>query len=115
MTVTHTAGGVAHFDVTGPDTAALERFYGTVLDWQMEPRGPGYTLVRTPQGSADGAIAEDDEASLTIGVVVADLEAAVQLATEHGGTVVMPPTDNGWVTKARITDPAGNALTLIQG
>jgi hypothetical protein len=26
----------------------------------------------------------------------------------------MPPTDNGWVTKAQVTDPAGNIVTLIQ-
>jgi hypothetical protein len=26
----------------------------------------------------------------------------------------MPPTDNGWVVKAQIRDPAGNLLTLIQ-
>lgn len=42
-----------------------------------------------------------------------DLDDAVARAAELGATVVMPPTDNGWVTKARITDPAGNTLTLI--
>ena len=25
----------------------------------------------------------------------------------------MPPTDNGWVTKALVTDPDGNQLSLI--
>jgi hypothetical protein len=27
----------------------------------------------------------------------------------------MPATDNGWVHKAQVRDPAGNLLTLIQG
>jgi len=26
----------------------------------------------------------------------------------------MPATDNGWVTKAQVSDPAGNLVTLIQ-
>jgi predicted enzyme related to lactoylglutathione lyase len=34
--------------------------------------------------------------------------------TGPGGTVLMPPTDNGWVVKALVADPAGNALSLIQ-
>jgi predicted enzyme related to lactoylglutathione lyase len=45
---------------------------------------------------------------------VDDLSAAVERATALGGTVVMPPTDNGWVVKAQVTDPAGNPVTLIQ-
>jgi hypothetical protein len=32
----------------------------------------------------------------------------------EGGDVVMPVTDNGWVRKAQVRDPAGNILTLIQ-
>jgi predicted enzyme related to lactoylglutathione lyase len=27
---------------------------------------------------------------------------------------VMPVTDNGWVRKAQVADPAGNIITLIQ-
>jgi len=26
----------------------------------------------------------------------------------------MPPTDNGWVAKAQLQDPAGNLVNLIQ-
>jgi predicted enzyme related to lactoylglutathione lyase len=52
---------------------------------------------------------------LTFGVVVADLDGALDLAVREGGRVVLPKTDNGWVSKAQIADPAGNVLTLIQG
>ena len=38
-----------------------------------------------------------------------------QVAGRAGGAVVMEPTDNGWVTKAQVTDPAGNVVTLIEG
>ena len=104
---------IVHFDVAGPDEAALQRFYAGVLDWGVEPQGPGYALVRTPEGGPDGAVVENEAASLTLGVAVDDLDAAVARVTEHGGEVLMPPTDNGWVHKAIVVDPAGNRISLI--
>ena len=104
---------IVHFDVAGPDEAALHRFYAGVLDWRVEPQGPGYALVRTPEGGPDGAVVEGSDASLTLGVAVDDLDATVARVTELGGEVLMPPTDNGWVVKALVVDPAGNRLSLI--
>jgi predicted enzyme related to lactoylglutathione lyase len=104
---------IVHFDVAGPDEAALHRFYAGVLEWRVEPQGPGYALVRTPDGGPDGAVVEGEPPSLTLGVAVDDLDAAVARVTEHGGEVLMPPTDNGWVTKALVADPAGNRIALI--
>jgi predicted enzyme related to lactoylglutathione lyase len=105
---------IAHFDVAGPDPAALHRFYGGVFGWEVAEQGPGYALVRTPGGGADGAVVEADDASLTIGVAVEDLGAALAAAEALGGEVVMPATDNGWVVKGQVADPAGNVVTLIQ-
>ncbi len=107
--------GIAHFDIAGPGFEALRSFYSGVFAWSVAPRGPGYASVTTPEGSADGAIVEAPEATLTIGVVVPDLARSLDLAVAHGGTVAMPVTDNGWVRKAQIVDPAGNRVTLIQG
>ena len=104
---------IVHFDVAGPDEAALHRFYAGVLDWRVEPQGPGYALARTPEGGPDGAVVEGSDASLTLGVAVDDLEATVARVAELGGEVLMPPTDNGWVVKALVVDPAGNRLSLI--
>lgn len=105
---------IAHFDVSGPDPERLHRFYGGVFGWDVSVQGPGYALVRTPEGTADGAVLEADEPSLTIGVVVPELESALHAAAELGGEVVMPATDNGWVVKGQVRDPAGNLVTLIQ-
>jgi uncharacterized protein len=104
---------IVHFDVAGPDEAALHRFYAGVLAWSVEPQGPGYALVRTPEGGPDGAVVEGSDASLTLGVAVDDLEATVARVADLGGEVLMPPTDNGWVVKALVVDPAGNRLSLI--
>lgn len=105
---------VVHFDVAGPDEHALHRFYAGVFGWQVDVKGPGYALISTPDGGPDGAVIEAEEPSLTIGITVADLESAITAATTAGGRVVMPATDNGWVVKAQVEDPAGNRLTLIQ-
>jgi predicted enzyme related to lactoylglutathione lyase len=48
-------------------------------------------------------------------VVVPDLSSALAAAEGAGGSIVMPATDNGWVVKGQIVDPAGNQVTLIQG
>lgn len=105
---------IAHLDISGPDLASLSDFYGAVFDWQISPRGEGYSLIGTPAGGPDAALVETERASIVPGIAVADLAASITIALEHGGIEVMPPTDNGWVVKAQIRDPAGNLLTLIQ-
>lgn len=112
---THTLNGFGHFDIAGPELAPLKLFYTALFGWDVTERGPGYAMVATPEGSPNGAIVETPAASLTLGVVVPDLDAALAAAAERGGKVVLPKTDNGWVKKAQIADPAGNVLTLIQG
>lgn len=109
-----TPNSIVHFDVAGPDEAPLCEFYGGLFGWELNSPGPGYTRLGTPSGGPDGAIVESEAASLTVGIAVADLDATLTAATERGGTVVMPMTDNGWVKKAQVSDPAGNLVTLIQ-
>ncbi|HEX9683894.1 MAG TPA: VOC family protein [Acidimicrobiales bacterium] len=104
---------IVHFEIVGPDDEPLRRFYRQVLEWDAQPMGPGYSLITTPDGSPDGAITEGESAELTIGVEVPDLAGALASAVEHGGQVVMPAADNGWVVKAKVADPAGNIVTLI--
>jgi predicted enzyme related to lactoylglutathione lyase len=111
----HVPNGFGHFDIAGPELAPLSRFYSTLFGWDVTPRGPGYAIVATPEGGPNGAIVETPEASLVFGVVVPDLDGALKAAVAEGGSVVLDKTDNGWVKKAQIADPAGNLLTLIQG
>lgn len=111
----HSVNAIGHFDVAGPELPPLARFYATLFGWKVTPAGPGYAMLATPEGGPNGALVEAPDASLTLGVVVADLDDALKVAASEGGTVVMPAVDNGWVRKAQIADPAGNRLTLIQG
>lgn len=105
---------IVHFEIAGPDEAALHAFYGAVFQWPINPMGPGYALVETPDGSPNGAIREAEQLELTIGVGVDDLTHSLDAATQAGGVVVMPATDNGYVKKAQVADPAGNLITLIE-
>ena len=66
---------IGHFDIAGDDMAALTGFYGGLFGWDITPRGPGYAQVATPD--LRGAIMETPEASLTLGVIVDDLDAAL--------------------------------------
>jgi predicted enzyme related to lactoylglutathione lyase len=109
-----TDNAIVHFDITGPHEADLHRFYAGLLDWKVDPQGPGYALVDTPGGLRGSLVETEADPTVTLGVGVADLAATVERATRLGGTVVMPPTDNGWVVKAQVQDPAGNLLTLVQ-
>ena len=104
---------IVHFDISGPDDERLRSFYADVLGWEVDPKGPGYALV-TSSGGLRGALVEAEQPSVVLGIGVANLDAAVEHVVAQGGTVVMPPTNNGWVTKAQVADPAGNLLTLIQ-
>jgi predicted enzyme related to lactoylglutathione lyase len=111
----HVPNSVGHFDIAGPDAAVLGGFYGSVFGWELNPRGPGYVLLGTPGGTVNGAVVESQTPGLTLGIVVSSLEQSLKSTVDHGGEVVMPVTDNGWVRKAQIRDPAGNVLTLIEG
>jgi predicted enzyme related to lactoylglutathione lyase len=106
---------VGHFDVSGPDLGAIGQFYASVFDWKLDSRGPGYALLRTPTGTVGGALVESEAASLILGIVVPNLSKALEKAILAGGSVIMPATDNGWVKKAQVNDPAGNLVTLIEG
>jgi predicted enzyme related to lactoylglutathione lyase len=103
---------IGHFDIAGDNLDALSGFYKGLFQWDITLRGPGYAQVETP--GLRGAIAEAPAPSLTLGIIVDDLDAALAQATALGGAVIMPAMDNGWVRKGQVRDPAGNLLTLIQ-
>ena len=44
--MTHNA--IVHFDISGPNEDAVRSFYRDLLDWDVNPQGPGYALVETP-------------------------------------------------------------------
>lgn len=107
------ADKIVHFDITGPDLMPLSKFYTELFGWSIGDRNEGYAQVETG-GDLQGGLVESESTGINFGIQVDDLQNALDQATLLGGTVVMPATDNGWVIKAQVQDPAGNLLSLIQ-
>jgi predicted enzyme related to lactoylglutathione lyase len=111
---------------TDPDQ--VKAFYQSVFGWETEEvpmPGFSYTLVRpagTGQEASQGGIMGLSEEMLAAGVPphwqpyfeVADCDAVVALATEKGGTAVMPGEDVEGVGRlAHLIDPFGASFALI--
>jgi uncharacterized protein len=93
-----------------------------VFGWETESFGP-VTLFRLPGfvgGEPQQPVARDvvavmmpgDAAAWTPGFWVHDVDAAATRAGELGGSVVMPPADDGVGRSAVLADPAGAVFTV---
>ena len=105
------ADPLVHFEIGGPQLRDLSDFYSQLFGWRVSP-SEGYAQVDT--GGLRGGLVESESTTVSLGVQVDDLTVALQRATDLGGTIEMPATDNGWVVKAIVRDPAGNLVSLIQ-
>jgi hypothetical protein len=113
---------VVHFEIMGADGEALERFYGGLFGWRIEPveeTQGGYRIVHTDAGRGiDGGLGAfpGAPAYTTVYVHVDDLEDAVAQAQALGGTVLAPPREvSPGVFSAILRDPEGHVIGLIRG
>ena len=113
-TQTFTANGVVHFELASPNVQNIGDFYTKIFGWTIESKGPGYSIVKTPDGSINGGLTQSETTHISFAVAVSDLDKSLTDVTNAGGKIVLPKTDNGWVTKAQVLDPAGNHITLIE-
>lgn len=109
---------VVHWEIGGPDAAALREFYTKAFGWTMSAAGPDYTLVDAVDGGLGGGIMQnqpDMPPYVTVYVQVADLGAMLAEIEHLGGTVMVPPTaiDNT-MSFALFTDPGGAVVGLLQ-
>lgn len=110
---------VVHFEITGKDAEALQKYYRDLFGWSLTAMAPDvpYGLVgseETGDGIGGGVGASIDGAPLlTIYVQVDDIQGVLDRAVELGGEVVLPPTVvPGVVTYARFKDMEGNIVGL---
>ena len=116
---------VVHFEIVGPDAAALRAFYTELFGWSYDIDSPvaaevsdagNYGFIE-PQPSA-GAVAggvgggRGRDAYAIFYVGVGDVEAALSHAERLGGTRVMGPAanPNGMLVVGQFRDPAGNLV-----
>lgn len=109
-------------DLSVPDTAAAQEFYGQLLGWKFENQGEdfgGYRIAVAADGTKiAGLMSSQDEtpAAWTPYFDTPDAEASAAAVKKHGGSVLFEPMDvpqNG--VMAVVADPAGAVFGLWQG
>ena len=110
---------VVHFEIGGPDDAALVAFYGELFGWKLQPfGGGGYTLIDTNGGGGiNGGIGKSQtgEPWSTFYVEAGDLQAVLDKAESLGGKTAMPVTDfGGAVVIAMFNDPDGLLVGIVK-
>ncbi|MEO9898583.1 MAG: VOC family protein [Paracoccaceae bacterium] len=116
MKILGAPGWIGH---AGPDQNAAKAFYEKVLGWNVQDipmqDGSSYSSIvvgDTPIGGYSPMPEKDG--SWTIFVTVADVDVAVALTQEAGGTVLTPPMDMPGVGRmATLIDPQGARFAVI--
>jgi uncharacterized protein len=108
---------VVHFEVTGRDGAALQKFYGDLFDWKIEAdNAMNYGIVQKEGEGIGGGVGQtpEGEGHVTFYVSVDDINATLEKAESMGGKTVMPRTAMEMVTFALLADPEGHVVGLVE-
>jgi predicted enzyme related to lactoylglutathione lyase len=110
---------VIHFEITGPDQVALQKFYSALFDWKLNTDAPGGYGMTDPSETGIvvgiGSTQDGGPGWVTGYVRVADIDAAQARATELGGSVVMPKfSPDGSAQLGLIADPQGHVIGLSE-
>jgi uncharacterized protein len=108
---------VVHFEIEARDPERQRAFYAAMFNWSIGD-GPFMNIpagIGGPESGPGGHMRQSDRSGFTLYIQVRDLRESLDRATELGGAIVMEPLDiPGGPTIAAITDPEGNALSLVQ-
>ena len=111
---------VVFFEIRARDKQRLEDFYVQMFNWKVDgERAPGIGFIQPgigpPVEGIGGVIAPGDPPGVSLYVQVKDLRASLDKAERLGGKKLLDPVDvpNG-PTIARIADPEGNLVGLVQ-
>jgi predicted enzyme related to lactoylglutathione lyase len=110
---------VVHFEMNGPDAASLAKFYSDMFGWHVqEMPDVGYWIIDTHAGAGiNGGIGQppDGTAFTTFYVESKEPEALMEQAETAGAKVVMPITENQYVTVGLFADPDGLIVGIVKG
>jgi predicted enzyme related to lactoylglutathione lyase len=109
---------VVHFEITGKDGAALQKYYAELFDWKIDANNEyGYGIVS--EAGIGGGISTGPDGypgHVTVYVQVDDVEAALARAEELGGTRTMGPEKvMESLTIGLFTDPEGHVIGVMNG
>lgn len=108
---------VVHWDIRARDPDLIKSFYRALFNWNIGD-GPVMQIpagLGGPEGGPAGHIYQSDHTGVTLYIQVRDLRASIDKAVELGGSVVLEPFDvPDGPTLARVRDPEGNPIMLVQ-
>lgn len=106
---------VVHFEMAGPDAAALAGFYAEMFGWgTQEIPGADYVLIDTNGGGGiNGGVGKADP-YVTFYVEDSDPQALLDRALAMGARVLVPLTETPFVTYARFADPDGLQVGIVK-
>ena len=107
---------VVHFEVAGRDHDSLQRFYGDLFGWEMQPAEQmPYAMVQNAGISGGIGQAPDGQGHVTFYVGTDDVQATLDKAEQLGGRTILPVTELPQVTIALFADPEGHIVGLASG
>jgi hypothetical protein len=107
---------MVHWEIQAREPAKIREFYAQMFNWeitdgQIMSIGPG---IGAPE-QITGHVLPGDASRVVLYIQVLDLRASMAQAESLGGSVVMQPFDiPGGATFAKVTDPEGNHIALVQ-
>lgn len=109
---------VVHFEVTGKDGKALQKFYSDAFGWKLDTNNPGgYGMVRGDGNTITGGIGDAPQGSpggVTFYVHTEDPKETLAKIEKLGGRVLMPLTQVApETTIALFADPEGHVVGLM--
>ena len=110
---------VIHFEITGKDQQALQKYWGDLLGWQFDTNNPGgYGMTdheKTGIVVGVGGAPAGSPGGVTGYVRVADIDSVLARATQLGGAVVMPKfSPDGTAQLALVADAEGHVVGLTE-
>ena len=115
------AGVPCWADLTVPDVAAAQAFYGEVLGWSFADSGEdygGYVIAQVGDAAAAGIGPLPQEgmpAAWMLYLASDDVVTTAAAITENGGTVLLPPGDVGPMGRMLVAaDPSGAVFGVWQ-
>ncbi len=109
---------VIHFEITGSNGPALNKFYGDLFDWSINTDNPMNYGTIAPQGenAIGGGIGQTPDGGqgwVTFYVETDDVGAYLKKAESLGGSILMGPDDvMEGLTIGLFTDPEGHVVGL---
>ena len=102
---------IVFFDIAGPDSKQLRKFYADIFGWESANSGNFTTPVVSPLP----ATFRQDPAEKILYIGVDDIAETLTQVASHGGSVDAPRFEvPGVVVLGLFRDPAGNRMGLVE-